>query len=83
MATVMRSLSYRYQWLFDLIVRLTSLSVGGEARFRQLPLEGLVIHTDMKVLDLCCGSGQGTQFLVKRSRHVIGLDADSLTLKLD
>ncbi|MBD2459946.1 class I SAM-dependent methyltransferase [Oscillatoria sp. FACHB-1407] len=81
MATVLRSLSYRYQWLFDLIVGMSSLAVGGEPRFRQLPLEGLEIYPEMKVLDLCCGSGQGTQYLVERSHHVIGLDADAVPLK--
>jgi len=33
-------LGYRYQWLYDLISRLAALSVGGEARFRQLALQG-------------------------------------------
>ncbi|MDX2217287.1 MAG: class I SAM-dependent methyltransferase [Oculatellaceae cyanobacterium bins.114] len=81
MATFLRSLSYRYQWLFDLIVGVSSFVVGGEPRFRQLPLEGLKIAPEMKVLDLCCGSGQGTQYLVERSHHVIGLDADLVPLQ--
>jgi len=38
--------------------------VGGEARFRQLALQGLTINPETKVLDLCCGSGQATQVLV-------------------
>lgn len=81
MATLLRSLSYRYQWLFDLIVGTSSLAVGGEPRFRQLPLVELTIDPEMKVLDLCCGSGQGTQYLVKQSSYVVGLDADPLPLK--
>ncbi|MEL6382733.1 MAG: class I SAM-dependent methyltransferase [Cyanobacteria bacterium J06626_18] len=81
MATFLRNLSYRYQWLFDLIVGISSLSVGGEAQFRQLPLKGVVIRPETKVLDLCCGSGQATEFLVKYSKHVVGLDADPLPLK--
>lgn len=81
MATFLRSLTYRYQWLFDLIVGTTSLAVGGEPRFRQLPLEQLELHPEMKILDLCCGSGQGTQYLVRRSRYVIGLDADAVPLE--
>jgi len=60
--TILRDWSYRYQWLYDLISRLAALSVGGEARFRQLAL-GLTINPT-KVLDLCCGSGQATQVLV-------------------
>lgn len=75
MATILRSLSYEYQWLYDAISRTLALSVGGEARFRQLALRDLPLSRDSTVLDLCCGSGQTTQFLVSRSDRVIGLDA--------
>ena len=81
MATILRDWSYRYQWLYDAIARLAALSVGGEARFRQLALQGLTIHPETKVLDLCCGSGQATQFLVQYSLNVTGLDASPLSLK--
>ncbi len=81
MATILRDLSYRYQWLYDGISRLSALSVGGEARFRRLALEGLTILPEAAVLDLCCGSGQTTQVLVERSRHVTGLDASPFSIK--
>ncbi|NET32305.1 MAG: class I SAM-dependent methyltransferase [Cyanothece sp. SIO1E1] len=81
MATILREWSYRYQWLYDAIARVTTLSIGGEARFRQLALEGLPFQPDTKVLDLCCGSGQTTKFLVQRSQQVTGLDASPLSLK--
>jgi demethylmenaquinone methyltransferase/2-methoxy-6-polyprenyl-1,4-benzoquinol methylase len=81
MATILRDWSYRYQWLYDGISRFTALSVGGEARFRQLALQGLTIHSDTQVLDLCCGSGQTTQFLVKLSQNVTGLDASPKSLQ--
>ncbi|GAC1457845.1 MAG: methyltransferase domain-containing protein [Chamaesiphon sp.] len=81
MGTILRTWSYRYQWLYDGISRLASLSVGGEARFRQLALQGLTINLETKVLDLCCGSGQATQVLVQYSQQVIGLDASPLSLK--
>ncbi|MEH2195642.1 MAG: methyltransferase domain-containing protein [Nostoc sp.] len=81
MATILRDWSYRYQWLYDGISRLTALSVGGEARFRQLALQGLTIHSDTQVLDLCCGSGQTTQFLVRLSQNVTGLDASPKSLQ--
>ncbi|MBD2361036.1 class I SAM-dependent methyltransferase [Anabaena minutissima FACHB-250] len=81
MATILRDLSYRYQWLYDGISRLAALSVGGEPRFRQLALQGLTIQPDTHVLDLCCGSGQTTQFLVKYSQNVTGLDASPLSLQ--
>ncbi|WP_017654021.1 class I SAM-dependent methyltransferase [Fortiea contorta] len=81
MATIFRDWSYRYQWLYDAISRVAALSVGGEARFRQLALQGLTINSDTKILDMCCGSGQATQFLVKFSQNVTGLDASPLSLK--
>ncbi|NJO42286.1 MAG: class I SAM-dependent methyltransferase [Cyanobacteria bacterium CRU_2_1] len=82
MATILREWSYRYQWLYDGFSRLAALSVGGEARFRQLALEGISVIPEMQILDLCCGSGQTTYYLVKRfqgsaseSTHITGLDA--------
>ena len=81
MATILRDWSYQYQWLYDGFSRLAALSVGGERRFRQLALEGVTIAPETSVLDLCCGSGQATKFLVERSRHVTGLDASPLSLK--
>ena len=81
MATFLRPLSYRYQWLYDTFSRLAALAVGGERRFRQLALEGLDITPNTQVLDLCCGSGQTTRFLVNYSDAVTGLDASPLSLK--
>jgi ubiquinone/menaquinone biosynthesis C-methylase UbiE len=81
MATILRNWSYRYQWLYDGISRVAALSVGGESRFRQLALDGLEIAPEMQVLDLCCGCGQATQFLVRDSQHVTGLDASPRSLE--
>jgi demethylmenaquinone methyltransferase/2-methoxy-6-polyprenyl-1,4-benzoquinol methylase len=81
MATILRDWSYRYQWLYDGISRLAALSVGGEGHFRQLALQGLTLQSDTQILDLCCGSGQGTEFLVKLSQNVTGLDASPLSLQ--
>ncbi len=81
MATIFRTWSYQYQWLYDGISRLAALSVGGEKRFRHLALQGLQINSDTEVLDLCCGAGQTTQFLVQFSRHVTGLDASPIALQ--
>ncbi|MEH2402141.1 class I SAM-dependent methyltransferase [Nostoc sp.] len=81
MVTILRDWSYRYQSMYDGISRLAALSVGGEARFRQLALQGLTIHSETQVLDLCCGSGQTTQFLVKFSQNVTGLDASPKSLQ--
>ncbi|AFZ24364.1 methylase involved in ubiquinone/menaquinone biosynthesis [Cylindrospermum stagnale PCC 7417] len=81
MATILRDWSYRYQWLYDGISRLAALAVGGEGRFRQIALQGLTIHSDTQILDVCCGSGQATQVLVKYSQNVTGLDASPLSLR--
>ena len=81
MATIFRDLSYRYQWLYDSISGVAALTVGGEQRFRQLALQGLTINPDTRILDLCCGSGQTTAFLVKLSHHVTGLDASPISLQ--
>jgi ubiquinone/menaquinone biosynthesis C-methylase UbiE len=81
MATILRDLSYRYQWLYDSISRVAALGVGGEKRFRRLALQGLTIEPETTVLDLCCGSGQTTQVLVERSHRVIGLDASPFSIK--
>lgn len=81
MATILRDLSYRYQWLYDAIARLSALSVGGEKRFRQLALAGLKVTPQTRILDLCCGSGQATQFLLQYSQQVTGLDASPKSLQ--
>lgn len=81
MATILRTWSYNYQWLYDGISRLAAISVGGEVRFHQIPLQGLTISLDSQVLDLCCGSGQATQFLVQYSQDVTGLDVSPVSLQ--
>ena len=81
MGTILRTWSYQYQWLYDGISAIAALSVGGEARFRKLSLQDLIIRGDTKVLDLCCGSGQATSVLVQRSQDVTGLDASPLSLE--
>jgi ubiquinone/menaquinone biosynthesis C-methylase UbiE len=80
-ATILRTWSYQYQWLYDGISRIAALSVGGEARFHQLPLQGLTISSEYQVLDLCCGSGQATQYLVQYSQNVTGLDVSPVSLQ--
>lgn len=80
MATFLRPLSYQYQWLYNGISRLAALGVGGEKRFRQLAIQNLKIEIDTEVLDLCCGAGQTTQFLVQKSDRVTGLDISPVAL---
>ncbi|MDB9314965.1 class I SAM-dependent methyltransferase [Spirulina sp. CS-785/01] len=75
MATILRDLSYRYPWLYNTISTVAAVAVGGEKRFRQLPLQNVKISKDTPVLDLCCGGGQVTRYLVQYSDQVTGLDA--------
>ncbi|MGF1566755.1 MAG: class I SAM-dependent methyltransferase [Nodosilinea sp.] len=81
MATFLRGLSYRHQWLYDTISRTAALAVGGEQRFRTLALAGLDLGPTDQVLDLCCGSGQTTRFLVSYANQVTGLDASPLSIQ--
>ncbi|WP_040897194.1 class I SAM-dependent methyltransferase [Xenococcus sp. PCC 7305] len=80
MATFLRPLSYKYQIIYDTISRTAALSVGGEARFRQLALQELEISSETSILDLCCGAGQTTKFLVAKSNQVTGLDISPVAL---
>ncbi len=81
MATIFRTWSYQYPWLYALISRLATVNVGGEVRFHQLPLENLAIAPGQKVLDLCCGGGQATVYLVQTGAEVVGLDASPKALE--
>lgn len=81
MATFLRPLSYKYQWLYDKIAQLAAIPVGGEKKFRQLALKNLQINSNTKILDLCCGAGQTTKFLINYSQEVTGLDISSVSLE--
>lgn len=81
MATILRRWSYQYPWLYATISQFAALGVGGEGRFHQLPLQDLKIAPTSEILDLCCGGGQATRFLVQQSQQVTGLDASSVSLQ--
>jgi len=80
MATFLRTWSYRYPPLYDAISHVAAIAVGGEARFRQLAWEGIEVTKTTPVLDLCCGAGQATRFLVRKSERVTGLDISPVSL---
>jgi len=63
LATILRDWSYRINGCT--ISRLAALSVGGST-FRQLALQGLTIHPETKILDLCCGSGHNCAGAIPR-----------------
>ena len=82
MATILREWSYRYPWLYQGIAKTTALAVGGDARLRQLPLSGIPLYLDDHGLDLCCGRGEATRYLVQHCHHVTGLDASPKALQV-
>ncbi|NJL82525.1 MAG: methyltransferase domain-containing protein [Chloroflexaceae bacterium] len=81
MATVLRAWSYRYLWLYEAIAFLAALGVGGKERFRKLAIQGLSIQDGDKILDLCCGGGEVTQYLAEGSTLVTALDVSPLALE--
>lgn len=80
MATIFRTLSYKYQWLYNTVSRLAALGVGGEKRFRSLAWQNLTLQAGTKILDMCCGAGQTTKYLVRYSEEVTGLDISPVAL---
>ncbi|MEY2977807.1 MAG: methyltransferase [Cyanobacteriota bacterium] len=80
MATIFRTWSYQYPWFYTLISGLATLNVGGKQRFHHLPLQDLSLTSQHTVLDLCCGGGQATQYLVATGAQVTGLDASPKAL---
>ncbi len=81
MATILRTWSFRYPWLYDFISKVSSLLIGGENYLRRLPLQGLLLPKNAVVLDLCCGSGLSAQVLADQGYHVTGLDMLAVALK--
>ncbi|MGL5034424.1 MAG: class I SAM-dependent methyltransferase [Microcystaceae cyanobacterium] len=81
MATIFRTWSYQYPWLYASVSWLSTLIVGGDRRFHALPLQNLTLNSASKILDLCCGGGQATRFLVENSEAVTGLDASPVSLQ--
>ena len=80
MATIFRTWSYQYPWLYTIISWLETLNMGGERRFHQLPLQDLSLTSQQTILDLCCGGGQATQYLAQIGGPVTGLDASPKAL---
>lgn len=75
MATILRTWSYQFPWLYDTISSLAAVAVGGRDRLHRLAWQGLDLPRSTAVLDLCCGHGIVTQSLTVAFDHVTGLDA--------
>jgi demethylmenaquinone methyltransferase/2-methoxy-6-polyprenyl-1,4-benzoquinol methylase len=81
LATIFRTWSYQFPALYNSISLLATAMVGGEKRFHLLPLEQLSLSPEARVLDLCCGGGQATKYLIESFSNVTGLDASPISLK--
>ena len=84
MTSFLRPLAYRYRWIYDTVTAISSLSVGGVERLRNLGLEALQsrIEPGGPVLDLCCGSGEAAAPWLAAGFSVTGLDISPLALAL-
>ncbi|MDR7920752.1 methyltransferase domain-containing protein [Thermosynechococcus sp. HY213] len=75
MATILRTWSYQYPWLYDTISALAAITVGGSDRLHRLAWQDLDLPRSAVVLDLCCAHGVVTQALTQAFDQVTGLDA--------
>ncbi|MDR7896881.1 methyltransferase domain-containing protein [Thermosynechococcus sp. JY1334] len=75
MATILRTWSYQYPWLYDTISALAAITVGGSDRLHRLAWQDLDLPRSAVVLDLCCAHGIVTQALTQAFDQVTGLDA--------
>ncbi|WJI28308.1 class I SAM-dependent methyltransferase [Thermosynechococcus sp. B3] len=75
MATILRTWSYQYPWLYDTISALAAITVGGSDRLHRLAWQDLDLPRSVVVLDLCCAHGVVTQALTQAFDQVTGLDA--------
>jgi len=75
MATVLRTWSYQFPWLYDTISGIAAIAVGGRDRLHHLAWQGLNLPRSTVVLDLCCAHGIVTESLTTAFDQVTGLDA--------
>ncbi|WP_448525748.1 class I SAM-dependent methyltransferase [Parathermosynechococcus lividus] len=75
MATILRTWSYQFPWLYDTIGSIAAIAVGGRDRLHRLAWQGLELPRSAVVLDLCCAHGIVTESLTAAFDQVTGLDA--------
>jgi ubiquinone/menaquinone biosynthesis C-methylase UbiE len=76
MSSPLRTLAYRHRWFYEAVTAVSSVSVGGPERLRQLAADWLAgeLPAAAPVLDLCCGGGETSLALAQRGLQVSGLD---------
>jgi len=84
MTSFLRPLAYRYRWIYDTVTAVSSLSVGGVEKLRNLGLDALrsQLEPGAAVLDLCCGSGEAAAPWIHAGFSVTGLDIAPRALEL-
>ena len=84
MTSFLRPLAYRYRWIYDTVTAVSSLSVGGVEKLRNLGLDALRsrLEPGAAVLDLCCGSGEAAAPWIHAGFSVTGLDIAPRALDL-
>ena len=84
MTSFLRPLAYRYRWIYDTVTAVSSLSVGGVEKLRNLGLDALrsQLEPGAAVLDLCCGSGEAAAPWIHAGFSVTGLDIAPRALDL-
>jgi demethylmenaquinone methyltransferase/2-methoxy-6-polyprenyl-1,4-benzoquinol methylase len=63
--------------MYDALVRVMYLPVGGEAELRQSAVERLALEPGARVLELGCGTGSFTRLLLAAGARVTALDGSS------
>ena len=84
MTSFLRPLAYRYRWIYDTVTAVSSMSVGGVEKLRNLGLDALRsrLEPGAAVLDLCCGSGEAAAPWIHAGFSVTGLDIAPRALDL-
>jgi demethylmenaquinone methyltransferase/2-methoxy-6-polyprenyl-1,4-benzoquinol methylase len=56
----------KHAWLYDPIIKIFFLPLGGEGRFRKALVDFAALKEGEQVLDACCGTGTLTYLLAER-----------------
>jgi len=75
----------KHAWLYDPIVKIFFLPLGGEGRFRKALVDFAGVKKGERVLDACCGTGTLTHLLVERvgkTGAVTGIDLSYRLLEI-
>ena len=75
----------KHAWLYDPIIKIFFLPLGGEGRFRKALVDFAGVKKGERVLDACCGTGTLTYLLAERvgkTGAVTGIDLSRRLLEI-